>query len=261
MSSIHFSTEDLERIKAAVAGAEGQTSGEIVPYYVESSDDYEESVWRGGVLASTLTLLVFYGLRTFTPIWLPFDLTEVLFIILLSAGLGSGLTYWLPPLRRLLAGRALINRRVSARALEAFVSEEVFQTRDRTGILIFLSLFEHRVQIIGDSASMRKSSRASGKTWSRSSPAVSRADAPAKAWCSRSKNAAICYNAKKCIGARTTRTNWPTECAWVSETRLRAYSSRSLRMPFIHGSGDAFADCFFCFARSARSALFIRPRR
>ncbi len=151
MSSIHFSTEDLERIKAAVAGAEGQTSGEIVPYYVESSDEYEESVWRGGVLASTVALLVFYGLRTFTPIWLPFDLTEVLFIILVAAGLGSGLTYWLPPLRRLLAGRALINRRVSARALEAFVSEEVFQTRDRTGILIFLSLFEHRVQIIGDS--------------------------------------------------------------------------------------------------------------
>ncbi|MEQ9364928.1 MAG: hypothetical protein RIF32_11825, partial [Leptospirales bacterium] len=146
-----FTTEDLERIKAAVAGAEGQTAGEIVPFYVESSDEYEESVWRGGVLASTLALLTFYGLRTFTPIWMPFDLTETLFIILLAAGLGSGLTYWLPPLRRLLAGSALINRRTAARALEAFVSEEVFQTRDRTGILIFLSMFEHRVHIIGDS--------------------------------------------------------------------------------------------------------------
>ncbi|MCR9143542.1 MAG: hypothetical protein NXI24_14935 [bacterium] len=151
MANTRFSPEDLERIKAAVAGAEGQTSGEIVPYYVESSDEYEESVWRGGVLASTTALLVFYALRTFTPIWLPFDLTETLFIILLAAGLGSALTYWLPPLRRLLAGRALLNRRTAARALEAFLSEEVFQTRDRTGILIFLSMFEHRVHIIGDS--------------------------------------------------------------------------------------------------------------
>ena len=57
MSRTHFSPEDLERIKAAVATAEGQTSGEIVPYYVERSDDYDESVWRGGVAAGLIALL------------------------------------------------------------------------------------------------------------------------------------------------------------------------------------------------------------
>ena len=36
-------------------------------------------------------------------------------------------------------------------AMAAFVEEEVFSTRDRTGILLFLSLFEHRVVVLGDS--------------------------------------------------------------------------------------------------------------
>ncbi len=52
--------------------------------------------------------------------------------------------------RRLLAGRATILRRVAARAAEAFVAEEVFNTRERTGILIFLSVMERRVVVLGD---------------------------------------------------------------------------------------------------------------
>jgi putative membrane protein len=44
-----------------------------------------------------------------------------------------------------------MNHRVSQRAAEAFIAEEVFQTRDRTGILLFFSLLEHRVLVVGDS--------------------------------------------------------------------------------------------------------------
>jgi putative membrane protein len=44
-----------------------------------------------------------------------------------------------------------MERRVHQRATEAFLSEEVFNTRDRTGILIFLSLLERKVLVLGDS--------------------------------------------------------------------------------------------------------------
>jgi putative membrane protein len=40
---------------------------------------------------------------------------------------------------------------VHRRAMQAFLEEEVFLTRDRTGILIYISLHEHRVEILGDS--------------------------------------------------------------------------------------------------------------
>jgi putative membrane protein len=38
----------------------------------------------------------------------------------------------------------------------AFLEEEIFRTRERTGILIFLSLFEHRVVILGDEGINRR---------------------------------------------------------------------------------------------------------
>jgi putative membrane protein len=34
--------------------------------------------------------------------------------------------------------------------MKAFVDEEVFNTRDRTGILVFISTFEHRIEVLGD---------------------------------------------------------------------------------------------------------------
>ena len=57
---------------------------------------------------------------------------------------------FLSPLMRLFAGRHLMDRRVEQRAAEAFISEEVFATEKRTGILIFLSILERRVIVIGD---------------------------------------------------------------------------------------------------------------
>ncbi|MBD3854727.1 MAG: hypothetical protein IFJ96_08070 [Acidobacteria bacterium] len=43
-----------------------------------------------------------------------------------------------------------IDRSVHLRAKAAFLEEEVFATRDRTGILVFLALFEHRAVILAD---------------------------------------------------------------------------------------------------------------
>jgi putative membrane protein len=55
-----------------------------------------------------------------------------------------------PAVKRWLAGGDLLDLRTRQRAERAFLEEEVFRTRDRTGILVFLSLFEHRVVVLGD---------------------------------------------------------------------------------------------------------------
>jgi putative membrane protein len=44
----------------------------------------------------------------------------------------------------------VLDRRVDRRAAAAFLSEEVFDTRDRTGVLLFIALFEHRIRVLTD---------------------------------------------------------------------------------------------------------------
>lgn len=145
-----FSPADLERINAAVKTAEGQTAGEIVPVVVASSDDYEAALWRGGFALSALVWSSIVLAYLLTSVWLPFHLLQTLLFIFLAQGLGMLLTMIMPSAKRFFAGAATMQRRVQQQALEAFVSEEVFRTRERTGILIFLSLFERKVVVLGD---------------------------------------------------------------------------------------------------------------
>ncbi|MGI9175046.1 MAG: TPM domain-containing protein, partial [Rhodothermales bacterium] len=53
-----FTEEELERIRQAVAGAEGRTSGEIVPYLVPQSGLYSVATWRGASMAAVGVLLI-----------------------------------------------------------------------------------------------------------------------------------------------------------------------------------------------------------
>lgn len=146
-----FSEQDLDRIRESVGQAEGDTSGEVVPYVVQQSDDYAEAELRGALAFSLIPPAIFFVLNMFTGFWITPDALELALAILIFMAIGWLAAGKIPPCKRFFAGRALMERRTAQRAAEAFVSEEIFKTRDRTGILIFISVFERNVLVIGDS--------------------------------------------------------------------------------------------------------------
>jgi putative membrane protein len=144
---------DLDRVRRAVGEAEQRTSGEIVPYVVEQSGSYEVAVWRGASGAALLAMGIAVLLLQFYTGWgLGWLYTNwgMALLASLAGVIGAVLTAAVAPLKRLLAGREQMARRVHRRASLAFLEEEVFDTRDRTGILLFVSLFEHRIEVLGD---------------------------------------------------------------------------------------------------------------
>ncbi|MBN1446533.1 MAG: TPM domain-containing protein [Bacteroidetes bacterium] len=145
-----FTEEDKKRIADAVKEAETRTSGEIVPYIVGQSDSYPEAWLRGGSLFAFFVLFVFSVINIGTDWWLPFSIAEVGALTVVAFGIGAALAVWVPVMRRAFIPDATEQQRVDERAAIAFLEEEVFSTRERTGILIFLSLFERRVRILGD---------------------------------------------------------------------------------------------------------------
>lgn len=150
---IAFSEADKTRIREAVHAAEGRTSGEIVPYVVPSSDAYPVAVWRGAAIAAVLALFVAMLVAQFYVGWgLAWLYTSwgATLVALAGGVAGALLVHFVPALKRLLAGPGRLAQSVHLRAKEAFLDEEVFHTRDRTGILLFLSLFEHRIEVLGD---------------------------------------------------------------------------------------------------------------
>ena len=147
-----FSDDERERIRQAVAAAEQRTAGEIVPYVVRQSGDYDVAAWRGaafGALALGLAALAVAWLYDgWGWGWLYSSWATAL--AMAAGGVAGALATLAEPVRRALAGADLLDTAVHRRAAVAFVEEEVFDTRDRTGILLFVSLFEHRIEVVGD---------------------------------------------------------------------------------------------------------------
>lgn len=158
-----FTQQDQEAIAAAVADAERLTGGEIVAYVVERSDTYEEAEWRGGAFLGSLVLLATILLHDVASDW-PSPLVAGT-LVGGVVGIAAGMLFvrFSPLLTRLFTGRGIMERRVAARSAEAFVSEEVFNTRDRTGVMIFVSLLERIVLVVGDSGI---NARVGAEAWS-----------------------------------------------------------------------------------------------
>ncbi len=139
-----FSDQDKRRISEAIRRVEKKTSGEVAVMVVESSDSYPEASILAGLGFGTLLGLVLTDLFFDDSLWI---------FLPLAAGLGmaAGLaTRFLPPLKRLFCLPNRMEQAVKDHALLAFYEKGLHQTRDRTGVLFFLSLFEHRIWVLAD---------------------------------------------------------------------------------------------------------------
>lgn len=147
----HLSAADLEVIEAAIRSAEGRSRAEIVTVAAAASDSYDGARWRGATLGA-VTAVVAAGVAN----WFGGSWGGTLWLGSVLPTLGGAVAGYLAadqisPLRRLLVPPKTFDHRVQRRAAAAFLEHEVFATRDRSGVLLYLSLFERRAVVLGDS--------------------------------------------------------------------------------------------------------------
>jgi putative membrane protein len=155
-------------VTAAVTEAERSSDGEIVTIVAAKSDNYHDV----GLHYAVLAMLLVPALFAFVPQSL-LDWTGGLFLgwneslgrellmLLLFVKLAAvflivrfALAYM--PLRMALTPASTKNRRVRRRAIELFRVGADRRTHGRTGILLYLSLHEHRAEIVADEAIIGK---------------------------------------------------------------------------------------------------------
>ena len=160
---ITFTDADRERIKAAVEQAEQGTSAEIVPMVVSNSARYREAGFRSGLVLAWLTLAL---LLTIESAWLPWGWHAGNAGLLL---LGVIVAYWIgewlgrfPSVIHLVVSDGRMAQKVRLRAEQLFYQEGLHQTKAGTGMLILISLFERRVQVLADH---RINERVPSGTW------------------------------------------------------------------------------------------------
>ena len=156
--------EDHELVTTAVARAESRTDGEIVTIVAGRSDACHDVALHYAILAmlivpAKLALLPQGWIHWAEGMMLGWNaqfsraaLMLALFVMLALAFLIVRLILAYMPLRMALTPGRTKSRRVHRRAVDLFRSACELKTRGRTGILIYLSLAEHRAEIVADHA-------------------------------------------------------------------------------------------------------------
>ncbi len=140
-----LSAADREAVHEALRDAERTTVGEIVPVVVERSDAHPGAKWL-----SALSFLV-VGTALLAP-HLPWDRPAVFLACQIAlGGLGWLVARALPDFRRLFVPAPRATEVCEEQALQEFFRNGLHETEQRTGVLLFVSLLEHRVVVLADS--------------------------------------------------------------------------------------------------------------
>lgn len=139
-----FSDADREAIRMAVEAAESRTAGEIATMVVDHSDSYREAEVLGSVLVAGFMAVIACVAFHHVTIW---SFIPVVFLAFYPV---RYLFRRLPHLKLPFVARRRLAHAVRDRAVRAFFEKGLHRTRDESGILIFISLLERKVWILGD---------------------------------------------------------------------------------------------------------------
>ena len=159
-----LSQQDHDLVTAAVTRAERESDGEIVTIVAGRSDAYHDVALHYAVLAM---LIVPVKIALLPQGWIDWAaglafgwnaqpsrgvLMLALLVMLVLAFLIVRLILAYMPLRMALTPGRTKTRRVHRRAVELFRTGCELKTRGRTGVLLYVSLLEHRAEIVADKA-------------------------------------------------------------------------------------------------------------
>ena len=141
-----FDPKAKQAATEAIKAIEAQTSAEVVVTLRHTSGSYRHADYLFGFLLSMATLLAMLFVdHEFKLIAFPIDVAAA-FVF------GAAICAYTPFLRRALTSKKLRASNVHNAARAAFVDHGVARCSGRWGVLVFVAMFERRVEVVSDIA-------------------------------------------------------------------------------------------------------------
>ena len=136
---------------------ESKTQAELVTVIAQQSDGYRYIPLLWAALIALAVPGVYFLYMSFTNNgWVDADHTTAMYLwiypVQVLVFLGIGMLFQLPAARLWLIPATIKKQRAARHAREQFFIQNLHQTESRAGVLVFVSVAEHYVEIIVDSA-------------------------------------------------------------------------------------------------------------
>jgi len=102
------------------------------------------------MIVASLFFLIIIMLDRYMPSLAVYDPLFIFLAVALGGILGASIPHFIQPAKRWFVNQKHLDEATRKKAENAFLQEEVFNTRHRTGIMIFVSFFEREVIVMAD---------------------------------------------------------------------------------------------------------------
>ncbi len=156
---LHLSDAGVQQVTDAVHAAENRTTGEIVVALAPESDTYSFFELLFGIVFGAICFSFLIGMHESIIPWLAarfWDMPEWTYALFCGAAsylftcIMTVAANWMPVDRMIIPHSVQVTA-ANRRAIRCFAESGVYQTREQSGILIFISYLERQVRIIADS--------------------------------------------------------------------------------------------------------------
>lgn len=146
----NITSADRRRVVATIKDAEIHTSGEVIVVVAKQSDDYVHVPIHIAAGIALAVPFVMPWVGRFFPwatvsLWLVFLIQLIVFILVALVLSQNWFRYVVTP-------RKLMHKYAHRNAATQFLTFHTHATGGRTGVLIFVSLLERYVEVVGDTA-------------------------------------------------------------------------------------------------------------
>jgi len=152
-----LNSDEKSALRKQIQQVESGTQAEIVTVIARQSDGYRyiPVLWAALIALSIPGLYYLWSIMTQSG-WITLDervqMQSWLYAVQVLVFLGLGMLFQVPAARMFVIPSTVKRQRAARHAREQFFLQNLHQTRNRTGVLIFVSVAEHYVEIIVDSA-------------------------------------------------------------------------------------------------------------
>ncbi len=159
----YLTGDEAATLDALVVRLEARTGIQIVPAIVGQAGVYAEVPWKAFAIGAAFSALALVVSDYLHPTWATASTAIMHAVVVLVAGGACALAAgFVPAIARLLVRDTDEIVEVRQYAESLFLRRSLFATRARTGVLVLVSLFERRIEIVADRG---LDGRVSGADW------------------------------------------------------------------------------------------------
>jgi putative membrane protein len=146
-----LSKTEADAIESRSREVEARVGAQVIAAIIDKADAHAELLWRAFALGAVVSALIMVVADALRPQWLTASAALVASMTILGTGGASALLALLVPAYARCFLRSMRRDAEVRRCAEAlFLRHELFKTRQRNGVLILVSCFERKVEVLAD---------------------------------------------------------------------------------------------------------------